>query len=97
MDTTTPATSKSWYQSKIVLFCLVAIATIGSNLLNGWLTGQGVTDDQFNVVSATQPAIANAIEQMKQGQTLLQVGGSVIFSIIAVVRVWFTNKTIQLN
>ena len=86
---------KKWYQSKIFLLAVAALATVGTNLANGWLSGQGVTTEQIDAVAATQPAVAEAIEKYQHGQGILQSIMTLSFAAIAVFRSWFTNKILQ--
>jgi hypothetical protein len=86
---------KPWYQSKIVLLAITAFFTIGTNLATGWLTGQGVTQDQINAVAATQPAVAEAIDDYQAGQGVLNSVSVVVFASIALIRKWFTSSLLS--
>lgn len=91
MSTTTP-TAKPWYKSKIILLAAAAVLVYGSSLLITFLSGAGVTPEQIQVIADTQPDIADAIQQYKDGQNILSVTLGVLFpAIIAVVRRWWTN------
>lgn len=89
---TTETPKKPWYQSKILLVALAGVATIGANLLTGFLSGQGVTEEQIAVVAATQPAVASAIQHYQEGQSLFQVLSEGAFALIAVWRAWFSGS-----
>lgn len=86
---------KPWYQSKIVLLVLAALATVGTNLLTGFISGQGVSSDQLEAVAATQPAVAEAIEKYQSGQGLIQSITVVVFAVIGVIRKWFTTSLLS--
>lgn len=92
MSTTTTPTAKPWYKSKIILLAVSAALVYGANLLTGFLSGAGVTPEQIQVIADTQPEIADAIQQYKDGQNILSVTLGVLFpAIITVVRRWWTN------
>lgn len=85
---------KPWYKSKIFLLAVTAVATIGTNLLTGFITGNGVTQDQIEAVAATQPAIATAIENTQNGGNILQSLSTLAFGLIGLWRLWFTKSVI---
>ncbi len=85
---------KPWYKSKIAMLAYAGAATIGANLLTGFITGNGVTPEQIQVVAETQPAIADAIQDVRDGQNIIGALSTVAFLLIGVFRVWFTNKVI---
>lgn len=85
---------KKWYQSKIVLICLTAIATIGGNYLTGFITGQGVTDQQIQAVSAVDPAVADLVAKIQNGENWFSAVGTLVFAAVGIIRVWFTQKLI---
>lgn len=85
---------KKWYQSKIVLLALTAVAAIGGNLLTGFITGQGVTQEQINVVAATQPQIAQTIQNVQSGQNIFQSLSALAFALMGLWRVWYTKAVI---
>lgn len=86
---------KPWYKSKIVLLAITAFFTIGTNLATGWLTGQGVTQDQIEAVANTQPAVAEAIKDYQAGQGLLNSISVLTFAAIALLRKWFTSSLLS--
>lgn len=86
---------KPWTKSKILILAITAIFTVGTNLVTGWLSGQGVTQEQMDVVAATQPAVSEAIEKYQHGQGIVQSISILAFSAIAVWRTWFTSKVLQ--
>lgn len=86
---------KPWYKSKITLLGIL-LGIIGvTDLTFGWLTGQGVTEDQ---IAAVQIAAPSAIDQIKAAEE-----GNNWFGIITVIggffssiwRVWFTKTVIE--
>ena len=91
-QTPTPAPSKPWYQSKIILLAGTAVLVYGSNAMTGFLTGAGVTPEQIEVIRSTQPQIADAVEQFKTGQNVLStIVGGVIPLLIVIARKWFNT------
>lgn len=87
--------SKPWYKSKIILAGLFAVALFGTQLLNNWITGQGVTPEQIAAIQEAQPEIANAIERVKAGESVLAVVGSLFGVAVMVLRAFFTNTAIK--
>lgn len=85
---------KPWYKSKIVLLGLSAVGIFGAQLLNGWLTGQGVTPEQLEALRIASPEIASAIERVQGGENVLVVVGSLFGVLVIVFRTWFTTKRI---
>lgn len=85
---------KPWYKSKIIMLALSAALVFGSNLLGGWLTGQGVTQEQMDALSTAQPEVAHAIERVQAGENVLGVVGSLVSVFILIFRTWFTSKQI---
>lgn len=85
--------TKKWYQSKIVLFGLVLVVVYGSNWLFGWLSGN-VTPEQIKAIQDTQPDMLNIVDRLKNGESVLNVIGSIAGIIIVIVRVWFTSNLI---
>jgi len=91
-DTPTTPQEKPWYSSKIILLSGAAILVYGSNALTGFLTGAGITQDQIEIIRATQPQIAEAVDEYKAGSNILQTTlGVLLPAVIAVVRKWWTN------
>lgn len=90
----TTETTKPWYKSKIFLMSLSGLLFFGSNWLNGWLTGQGVTQDQLDAISSAQPAVADTIQKIQDGTNWLSAIGSVSSVLLMIFRAWFTNKAI---
>lgn len=86
---------KPWYKSKIFVLAVTAVFTIGTNLATGWVTGQGVTQEQIDAVSATQPAIADAIHDYQAGQGILNSLTAVAFTLVALWRKWFTTSLLS--
>lgn len=86
--------TKKWYQSKIALLGLTLVLVFGSNLLLGFLGGQGVSLEQIQAVEQTQPIIAQAIKDYQSGGNILSLVGAIGGALIIVARVWFTTKLI---
>lgn len=84
------ATTKPWYQSKIVLIALAATFIF----LGIYLNSQGVTQTQLDVLQQSYPDIAAAVEQYKADNNLFTLIGSLASAAIAIIRVWFTQKII---
>lgn len=89
--------SKKWYQSKIVLLSLSTILIVGGNLLTGFLTGQGVTPEQLDAVAAAEPEVAEAIERVQTGDSILQIVAGLFPTLVLILRVWFTSTTIAVK
>ena len=91
-DTPAPTPAKPWYQSKIILLAGASALIFGGNALSGFLTGAGVTPEQIDIIRATQPQIAEAVEQFKGGQNILNtILGVLMPALIAIARRWWTN------
>lgn len=86
---------KPWYKSKIVVLAVTAIFTVGTNIATGWLSGQGVTQEQIEAVANTQPSVAEAIKDYQNGQGLLNSISVIAFAAIAVFRKWWTNTLLS--
>lgn len=84
--------TKKWYQSKIVLFGLTLVLVYGSNLLLGFISGNGVTLEQIQAVEQTQPDFAEAVKKLQNGGNILDVIGLLGGALIVLARVWFTQK-----
>jgi hypothetical protein len=85
---------KKWYQSKIILLSLSTALVVGGNLLTGFLTGQGVTPEQLNAIAAAEPEVAEAVQRVQAGDSILQVIAGLFPVIVLILRVWFTNTAI---
>jgi hypothetical protein len=85
---------KKWYQSKIILLSLSTVLVVGGNLLTGFLTGQGVTPEQLNAIAAAEPEVAEAVQRVQMGDSIIQVIAGLFPVAIMVLRLWFTNTTI---
>ncbi len=86
---------KPWYKSKIALLAFTAVLVIGGNFLTGFITGNGVTQDQIDAIGTVQPQVATTIENVQHGQNIFQGLTTLAFGLIGVWRVWFTNKQIE--
>lgn len=85
---------KPWYKSKIILAGLLALALFGTQLLNKWATGQGVTAEQLAAIQMAYPDVADAIERVKSGENVLAVVGSLFGTFVVIFRAFFTSKSI---
>lgn len=92
--TTTTLPKKPWYQSKIILLALSGILVFGTNLLNGWLTGQGVTQDQLDSLTTTAPTIVDTVQRISAGESILNFIGIAYSAVMLIFRKWFTSTMI---
>lgn len=83
---------KPWYQSKLVLLGAVLVLVFGGNLATNFLVGNGVTPDQVEAVRLAYPDVADGIEQIKDGENLLNAIGAIGGALVMVLRKWFTFK-----
>lgn len=88
-DTPTPE-KKPWYKSKIILLALTIIGVFGGNYLFNFL-GANITREQLDAIAQSQPAVAEIIERLKSGESILSVVGSIIGVLILAFRAWFTT------
>ena len=84
---------KPWYKSKIVIICAVAVATIVGNYLTGFIT-TSATPEQIQAVAAIDPAVAETVKAVKSGENWFSAAGTLIFTFIGFIRVWFSPKQI---
>ncbi len=96
MADTTPAAppKKPWYKSKIILLALSSLMLFGSNWLTGWLTSQGVSQEQLDALSQAQPQVTDVVQRVQGGESILSVLGAIISIAILIFRTWFTDKAI---
>jgi hypothetical protein len=87
-------TKKKWWQSKIVLLGIATGAIALGNLATGFLSGQGVSPEQMNVLYDTQPAVAQAVAKLQSGENVISAVAGLFGPLIAVARIWFTSKAI---
>ena len=85
--------SKKWYQSKIILLSLTAISALVANHLTGFITGH-TTAAQVEAVVALDPAVGEFVKAVKGGQNWFTAAGTLVFSVVAVIRAWFTTESI---
>lgn len=85
--------TKKWYESKIVVISLISVATLIANHLTGFITGHA-TDAQIQAVSALDPAVGEFVKAVKGGQNWFTAAGTLIFSVVAVIRTWWTSTKI---
>lgn len=92
--TTTTLPKKPWYQSKIILLALSGILVFGTNLLNSWLTGQGVTQEQLDSLTQTAPTIVDTVQRISDGENIINFVGILYSVIMLIFRKWFTSTMI---
>lgn len=85
---------KTWYKSKIILLGITTILVFGSQLLNGWVTGQGVTPEQMQALEIAQPQIVDSVERIQAGENALAVLGTSFGAFVLIFRAWFTSTKI---
>lgn len=83
---------KPWYKSKIALLALSSVAVFGSNFFTGWLSGQGVTPEQFDALQQAAPQALEAIKEASDAKDILSAVGALFGAAIFVFRKWFTTK-----
>lgn len=82
---------KPWYKSKIFLLSGALALVGGTDLAFGWLSGQGVTPEQINVIDATLPGTADAIKDAVAGKNYLGIITALGGFLGAIWRAWFTS------
>ena len=82
---------KKWYQSKLFLLGAVMALVGGTDLAFGWLSGQGVTPEQVQVIDATLPGTAQAIKDAVAGKNYFGILTAVGGFLTAIFRAWFTS------
>lgn len=75
------------------MISLVAIATLITNHLTGFITGN-TTEAQVQAVAALDPAVGDFVKAVKGGQNWFTAAGTLVFSVVAVIRTWFTTKVV---
>jgi len=85
--------TKKWYQSKIIIICAIAISAIVANHFTGFISANA-TAEQIQAVQAFDPAIAETLKDVKSGQNWFSSAGTLLFTAIAFIRIWFTKKQI---
>lgn len=86
----TDTTTKKWYQSKIFLLGLVMALVGATDLSFGWLSGQGVTADQVNIIQNTLPGVADGVKDAVESRNYFQIITVVGGFITSIWRYWFT-------
>lgn len=81
---------KPWYSSKVILLALALVAVFGGNLLTGFISGQ-ITPEQLDAIKLAYPQVAEIVERLKSGESILSVVGAIIGVLILVARAWFTG------
>ena len=85
---------KPWYKSKIFLLGIAMAMVGGTDLATGWLSGNGITADQINVLETALPSAAENIKDAIEGKNYFGIITSVGGFLTAIWRKWFTNTTI---
>ena len=88
---TTQVETKKWYQSKIFWFGALLLLTTGSNFFTGWMSGMGVTPEQFEVVNEASEEIQDVVGRIKNGEKVISALTALFGVVISVTRVWFTD------
>lgn len=81
---------KPFWKSKIILLALTLIGVFGGNYLFRFL-GANVTQEQIDAIAQSQPMVAEIIERLKNGESVISLLGSIVGVLILVARAWFTN------
>ena len=84
---------KPWFQSKIVIICAIAVVTIVGNYLTGFIT-TNATPEQIQAVADIDPAVADTVNAVQSGQNWISAAGTLLFTVIGFIRVWFSKKQI---
>jgi len=87
-------TTKKWYQSKIFLLGLVMGIVGLSDFAFGWLSGQGISDEQILVVQNTLPGVGQQIKEAVEGKQYFDIITAVGGFVTAIWRKWFTSESI---
>lgn len=85
---------KPWYNSKIVRIAAIGIISLVTNHLTGWVSIQA-TPSEIESIMAIDPAIGETVQAVKNGENWLTAGGSLLFAVIAAIRIWFTTKKLE--
>lgn len=81
---------KPFWKSKIILLALTLIGVFGGNYLFHFLS-TNVTQEQIDAIAQSQPMVAEIIERLKNGESILSLLGSIVGVLILVARAWFTT------
>lgn len=82
---------KPFYKSKIFLLGAVIALVGATDLATGWLSGAGVTADQFQIIDATLPGTAGAIRDAVEAKNYFGILTVVGGFLTAIFRAWFTT------
>jgi hypothetical protein len=82
---------KPWYLSKIVIICAISVATLVTNHLTGFITVHA-TPEQIQSIAALDPSIGQFVESVQNGQNWFTAAGTLIFTVVGAIRVWWTKK-----
>ena len=85
---------KPWYRSKIFVLGVVMGMVGVTDLATGWLSGQGVTSDQINVIQTALPAASENIKDAIAAKNYFGIITAAGGFLTAIWRKWFTNTTI---
>jgi hypothetical protein len=85
---------KPWYKSKIFLLGCVMALVGGTDLAFGWLSGNGITADQINVIQTTLPELGGDVKAAIDGKNYFGIITAVGGFVTAIWRKWFTSTEI---
>ena len=88
-------TKKPWYKSKLFLLGLVMALVGGTDLATGWLSGNGVTPEQIQVIDNTLPQLSSDIKAAIQGKNYFGVITTLSGFLGMIWRKWFTKSEIE--
>lgn len=86
---------KPWYKSKIVAAGLVLILTAVSDAVFGFVSGNGITVDQVQVIQTAYPAAAEGIKDAVAANDVFRALSAATGFLVAIWRVWFSPVAIQ--
>ena len=85
---------KPWYKSKIFILGVVMALVGATDLAFGWLSGQGVTTDQVQVIQTQLPDLAGQIKDAVSGKNYFGIITAVGGFVTGIWRLWFTDTKI---
>lgn len=83
---------KPWYKSKIVVLGIVMGLVGATDLAFGWLSGQGVTPEQVQVIQTALPEVAGQIKDAVAGKNYFGILTAIGGFVTAIFRYWWTEK-----
>lgn len=88
---TTDTQKKPFWKSKIVLFAGALALVFGGNLLTGGLFRSGVTPDQIAALEQAYPGAEDIFEGIQNGESITDLLGVIVSTLIIIFRGWFTT------